>query len=71
MNRTAVSSSHLSSLGYDPETRTLEVEFLDGSVYEYSHVPEQVYRGLMAASSHGGYFDEHVKKGGYAYRKVR
>jgi hypothetical protein len=25
----------------------------------------------MAASSHGSYFDQHIKKGGYRYRNLR
>ncbi|HEX7238804.1 MAG TPA: KTSC domain-containing protein [Longimicrobiaceae bacterium] len=70
MNRTPVSSSDLASVGYDSQTRTLEAEFLSGSIYQYSDVPEHLYRGLMAASSHGSYFAAHVKKGGYAYRRV-
>lgn len=70
MNRTPVSSSNLASVGYDHTTRTLEVAFVHGSVYQYSDVPEHVYHGLMAASSHGSYFDAHVKKAGYVYRKV-
>jgi hypothetical protein len=71
MTRTPVSSSNLASVGYDPQTRTLEIEFLNRSVYQYSNVPESVDRGPMAAASHGSYFDAHVKKAGYAYRKVR
>ena len=71
MNRTPVSSSNLASVGYDAGTRTLEIEFLGGSIYQYSGVPEAVYRGLMTASSHGSYFDAHVKKAGYAYRRVQ
>jgi hypothetical protein len=70
MNRTAVSSSHLASVGYDSTTNTLEIEFNDGSVYQYFNVPESVYRGLMQAASHGSYFDSHIKKAGYRYRQV-
>ncbi|MGE0681946.1 MAG: KTSC domain-containing protein [Candidatus Binatia bacterium] len=71
MNRTSVSSSNLKSVGYDPSTRTLEIEFLDGGLYQYSGVPQPVYAGLMSASSHGSYFDAYVKKAGYPYRKIR
>jgi KTSC domain len=70
MNRTRVSSSNLASVGYDPNTQILEVEFLHGGIYQYSGVPSSVYSGLLAASSHGSYFDQHVKKAGYVYRKV-
>jgi hypothetical protein len=70
MNRTPVSSSNLASVGYDSSTQVLEVEFLHGSIYQYSGIPSSVYVDLMAASSHGSYFDQYVKKSGYAYLKV-
>jgi hypothetical protein len=65
-----VSSSNLASVGYDPASRTLEVAFLNGSLYSYSSVPESVYRGLMSAASHGSYFAANVKNT-YSYRRVR
>ena len=71
MHRVSVSSSNLRSVGYDPVTLTLEVEFLDGSVYNYANVPAAVYSGLMSAASHGSYFDAVIKKGGYSYIRVR
>lgn len=71
MERQHVGSSHLKAVGYDPATQTLEIEFLDGGLYQYSGVPESVYQGLMSASSHGQYFDQYIKKGGYPYRKLR
>jgi hypothetical protein len=71
MNRTTVSSSNLRSVGYDPASSTLEIEFLDGSIYQYSSVPETRYSGLMAAGSKGSYFESYIKKGGYRYRQIR
>jgi KTSC domain len=70
MQRTPVTSSTISSVGYDPGSRTLEVAFHSGAVYQYSGVPASVYQGLMTAASHGQYMDAHVKKAGYAYRRV-
>ncbi len=70
MDRTPVSSSNLASVGYALTTQTLEVEFLNDSIYQYSGVPSSVYSGLMSASSHGSYLDRYVKKAGYSYRKV-
>ena len=61
MNRTPVSSSNLSSVGYDPASKILEIEFHSGRVYQYFNVPESVYHGLMNASSKGGYFNQHIK----------
>ena len=71
MNRVPVSSSNLSSVGYDPATATLEIEFLNGGVYQYFNVPAFIHAGLMSAGSHGSYFDAHIKKAGYSYRRVR
>lgn len=71
MNRILVTSSNLVSVGYEPTTQTLEVEFINGSIYQYSGVPLSVYSALMSASSHGSYLDHYVKKAGYSYRRVR
>jgi hypothetical protein len=71
MNRAPVSSSNLASVGYDPTTRTLEVEFHNGSIYQYFDVPAFIYSGLMSASSHGSYLDQYIKKGGYSYQQIR
>ena len=70
MNRQSVSSSNLSSVGYDSSTSTLEVEFNSGSVYQYSNVPASVHSALMSASSHGQYFNANIKNS-YSYRQVR
>lgn len=67
MRMIPVSSSNLSSVGY--ENRTLYVSFHSGSLYAYSGVPESVYRGLMSASSHGSYLAHNVK-GIYPYQRI-
>lgn len=69
MLRVPVVSSNLRSVGYDPATRVLEVEFHGGGIYQYFGVPEHVYRGLTSAGSKGGYLADHVK-GVYGYRRV-
>ena len=61
MRRTPVTSSHLRSIGYDAATQILEVEFISGEVYQYQDVPGGEYRNLLDASSHGQYFNEHIK----------
>lgn len=69
MIRQVVQSSNLKSVGYDPAGQLLEIEFQSGGVYQYQGVPETVYTGLMAASSLGAYFHEHIRNK-YPYRKV-
>lgn len=70
MPRTPVSSSSLVSVGYSASMQILEVEFVNGSIYLYSRVPQRVYDGFMAAASHGSYFAAHVRNAGYAYERV-
>lgn len=70
MQRQPVTSSNLASVGYEDASATLEVEFVDGGIYQYFSVPSQVHAGLMAAGSHGTYFDTHVKKAGYQYVRI-
>jgi len=70
MDRQPVHSSNIRSVRYETETRTLEVEFHSGGVYQYSRVPESVYEGLIRAVSKGSYFHDHIKER-YSFRKVR
>lgn len=69
MDRVAVTSTNVESLGYDSASETLEVEFKNGTVYQYFDVPERVYEELRDASSVGGYLATQVK-GVYRYSKV-
>lgn len=61
MQRDPVSSSNLASVGYDPTTYTLEVEFNSGRVYQYFDVPEHIYQELMSAGSVGSYFSRSIR----------
>jgi len=69
MNRTPVTSSNVASVGYDPNTMTLEVEFRNGSAYQYFDVPETVYQDLMSASSVGTYLNQNIKAS-YRYAQI-
>lgn len=70
MVRTAVSSSDLQSVGYDPTTSVLEIEFHSGGIYQYMAVPERIYQGLMSAGSHGRYFHIYIKNV-YLYQRIQ
>ena len=70
MKRTPVTSSNLKSVGYDPKTRVLEIEFVSGAVYQYNNVPPRVYEELMKASSHGKYFHAYIRNQ-YPYKRVK
>ncbi len=69
MERKPVTSSNIKSVGYNEVKRILEIEFNNGSIYEYSSVPKEVYDSLINASSKGKYFNVSIKKG-FAYRRV-
>lgn len=71
MNYIRVRSSNIEAVGYEEDSRTLGVRFQGGGEYYYSGVPQNVYDGLVSASSVGRYFDRYVKKAGYRCRKIR
>ena len=70
MERALVRSSNISSIGYEANSQTLEVEFHSGNIYQYNRVPEAVHDALMNARSHGAYFNDHVRDH-YSTRQVR
>ena len=49
------------SVGYSTSSRTLEVEFVSGSVYQYFDVPQPTYAGLLAAPSIGNFVNTQIK----------
>jgi hypothetical protein len=61
MVATAVESSTLTTVAYDPADRMLQLEFRSGGVYCYLGVPPGVYRDLMAANSNGAYFNRNIR----------
>ena len=69
MEREPVQSSAFRSVGYDPTTQTLELEFRDGRLYQFFGVPEEVYREFREAPSLGGYFQRRIRMG-YPFSKV-
>lgn len=57
----AVKSSNISSVKYEPETKTLEVSFIRGRKYWYGPVTELEYQALLAAESTGKHLNEHFR----------
>lgn len=51
MQRQYVSSSRISSVGWEPNT--LEIQFPDGAVYQYHGVSESEYRNFINSPSLG------------------
>ena len=69
MNRTPVTSSSIASAGYSAEGSTLEVEYRNGSIYQYFAVPKSVFESLVGAESKGAFVSERIQ-GHYPYRRV-
>jgi hypothetical protein len=61
MERTPVSSSNIGAIGYEAETQILEIEFINGRVYQYSGVSIDEYEAMMNADSKGKYFNANIK----------
>lgn len=61
MERYNVASSNISSVGYDPKTGTLEVEFIVGTIYQYYGVPENIFDQLMREPSKGRFLNTYIK----------
>ena len=69
MQRYSVASTNVASVGYDTETETLEVGFLNGAVYQYYNVPQNTYDEMMKASSKGKFLHAYIKNA-FPYSRV-
>jgi hypothetical protein len=67
--RTRVESTSITEVGYDAETCTMEVAFVNGRVYRYFDVPVHVHAALMKADSIGAMFNREVR-GVYRYARA-
>lgn len=65
----SVASFNISSIGYDTSRDTLEVEFLNGLIYQYFNVPEHLFERLMKEPSKGRFFNAHIRNA-YPYSRV-
>jgi hypothetical protein len=70
MQRVLVQSTTLASAGHDARAAVLELQFCNGAVYQYFHVPRRVYRDLLWAQSKGGYFNHNIR-GRYPFRRIQ
>jgi hypothetical protein len=71
MQRHVVESTALNSLGYDPSSKILEVEFKDsGDVWQYFGFPVTAYRKFISSDSLGNYFTTKIK-GKYPELRIR
>lgn len=75
---TPVTSSQISAIGHDPETKTLRIQFATknpekpGSIYDYSNFSEEDYANFLKSESKGKFFGAFIKSSPakYPYTKV-
>lgn len=61
MEHQIVYSSMINSIGYDPNTSEMEVEFNDGTTVTYSDVPKYIYNEFISSTSKGKFFHQNIK----------
>jgi hypothetical protein len=61
IRRKRVVSSAVRSVGYDKLRAVLQVEVVDGSVYDYVGVPPEAVDALMTADSKGQHYNWAIK----------
>ncbi len=61
LERKEVKSSNITSIGYDPKGKRLEVEFWNGKLYRYHPVTEEAYKQMMNAESIGSWFYKNIR----------
>jgi hypothetical protein len=57
----ALQSTTLASAAYDQQQFLLQLEFRNGSIYQYFQVPAHVYQDLLTAESKGQYFNRWIR----------
>jgi hypothetical protein len=67
VRRRLVNSSSVRSVGWSDGT--LELEYVNGSIYQYDDVPQTTFAALLAAPSIGWYVNTHIKPH-YDYREI-
>lgn len=65
-NRVVVKSSAVASVGYNPQTKIMQVEMASsggkpGKVYDYPGVPEDAHKAFMGAESMGKHLASHIR----------
>jgi hypothetical protein len=61
MQRQAVKSSAIKSIGHDAEKHILEVEFHSGGIYQYRDFTPEHFATFQSAKSIGGHFAKHIQ----------
>jgi hypothetical protein len=69
MDREPVASTNIASVGYDEAGETLEVEFSNGTIYQYYNVGAALYEQFRQSTSKGQFLNAYIKNA-YPYSRV-
>jgi hypothetical protein len=61
MDMIRVRSTAIRAVGYDQATQRMKITFIEGHTYDFCHVPEYIFKGLLDARSVGRYYNDHIK----------
>jgi hypothetical protein len=70
LKKIPVESEAVRSIGYDPRSRVLQIEFENGAIYHYRDVPESEWQALMQAESIGRFVTYRIKAS-YRYELIK
>lgn len=60
MPTTSFSSGRIRKAAYDPASQQLELQWDNGSILAYRHVPQEVYRRLCSAPNPTTYWEDRI-----------
>ena len=61
MNMIPVSSSAISSIGYDESTGRMRIRFTSGNAYDFCRVPAELFARFMRSASKGDFYNSHIR----------
>lgn len=69
MDRTPVTSSAIKSVGHDPDTNTLEVEFHNGTIEQHADRTAEHFSAFVGAESIGKHYHQEYRGKGVVQPK--
>lgn len=61
IKRQPVKSTNIKSMGYDEKSRTVEIEFHKGAIWQYSPIMPKAWQEFSNADSKGTYFAQYIR----------
>jgi hypothetical protein len=62
IERKSIQRGGIKSVGYDRNSRTLEIEFANGRIVRHTHVGEEIARRFVASSAPAGYYQDNIEE---------